>query len=172
VKKRKQGKFRLHFEPSSLPPLSDLCSSKQSPWSPHILVSRQKSWKLACANNSHLEFLIFFTIHVFVNRSWQICKGVGGFLRKTPRRGGSQQPHRWLKKFKKYKGGKKRHTMVAQSSPKMPKWHHSALKAWLILAWILGSRVDRRELMAFQVAIPTSTVATQACWRIFLEEYW
>jgi hypothetical protein len=28
--------------------------------------------------------------------------------RKTPRRGGRQQPHHWLKKFKKYKGGKKR----------------------------------------------------------------
>jgi hypothetical protein len=62
--------------------------------------------------------------------------------------------------------------MVAQSSPKMPKWHHSVLKAWSILAWILGFRVERRELMAFQVAIPTSMAATHACWRIFLEEYW
>jgi hypothetical protein len=50
--------------------------------------------------------------------------------------------------------------MVTQSTPKMLKWHHSALKACSILSWILGSRVDRRELMAFQVAIPTSTVAT------------
>jgi hypothetical protein len=48
---------------------------------------------------------------------------------KTPRRGGRQQPHQTLKKSKKYKGGKKRHTMVTQSTPKMPKWHHSALKA-------------------------------------------
>jgi hypothetical protein len=37
--------------------------------------------------------------------------------RKTPRRGGRQQPHHSLKKFKKYKTGKKRHTMVTQSSP-------------------------------------------------------
>jgi hypothetical protein len=78
----------------------------------------------------------------------------------TPRRGGRHQPHQTLKKSKKYKGGKKCHTMVAQSSPKMLEWHRSALKAWSILAWILGSRVDRRELMAFQVAILTSTVAT------------
>jgi hypothetical protein len=42
-------------------------------------------------------------------------------LGETPRRGGRQQPHHLLKKFKKNKGGKKRHTMVAQSSPKMPK---------------------------------------------------
>jgi hypothetical protein len=40
---------------------------------------------------------------------------------ETPRRGGRQQPHQALKKFKKYKGGKKCHLMVAQSSPKMPK---------------------------------------------------
>jgi hypothetical protein len=39
----------------------------------------------------------------------------------NPRRGRRQQPHHSLKKFEKYKGGKKRHTMVAQSSPKMPK---------------------------------------------------
>jgi hypothetical protein len=43
-------------------------------------------------------------------------------IRKTPTRGGRQQPHHSLKKFKKYKVGKKRrHTMVAQSSPNMPK---------------------------------------------------
>jgi hypothetical protein len=42
-------------------------------------------------------------------------------LEETPRRGGRQQPHQALKKFKKYKGSKKRHPMVAQSSPKMPK---------------------------------------------------
>jgi hypothetical protein len=40
---------------------------------------------------------------------------------KPPEGGGRQQPHHSLKKFKKYKGGKKCHTMVAQSSPKMPK---------------------------------------------------
>jgi hypothetical protein len=91
---------------------------------------------------------------------------------RTPRKGRRQQPHQTLKKCKEYKGGKKSHMMVAQSSPKMLKWHHFTLKAWSILAWILESQVDRRELMAFQVAIPTSTVATQACWRIFLEEYW
>ncbi len=49
--------------------------------------------------------------------------------RKNPSRGGRQQPHQTLEKFKKYKGGKKHHTMVTQSAPKMPKWHHSALKA-------------------------------------------
>jgi hypothetical protein len=54
---------------------------------------------------------------------------VVGIERKTPRRGGRQQPHQTLEKFKKYKGGKKHHTMVTQSAPKMPKWHHSALKA-------------------------------------------
>jgi hypothetical protein len=62
--------------------------------------------------------------------------------------------------------------MVMQSIPKMPKWDDSTLKAWSILAWILGFGVDRMELMAFQVAIPTSMVTSQACWRIFLEEYW
>ncbi len=41
--------------------------------------------------------------------------------KKDPSRGGRQQPHQTLKKFKKYKGGKKHHTMVAQSAPKMPK---------------------------------------------------
>jgi hypothetical protein len=48
---------------------------------------------------------------------------------ETPRRGGRQQPHQTLKKSKKYKGGKKHHLMVTHSTPKMPKWHHSALKA-------------------------------------------
>jgi hypothetical protein len=43
------------------------------------------------------------------------------FKGKTLRRGGRQQPHHSLKKFKKYKGGKKCHTMVLQSSPKMLK---------------------------------------------------
>ncbi len=42
-------------------------------------------------------------------------------LEETLRRGGRQQPHQALKKSKKYKGGKKHHMMVAQSSPKMPK---------------------------------------------------
>jgi hypothetical protein len=32
-------------------------------------------------------------------------------LRENPRRGGRQQPHHSLKKFKKYKEGKKRHTI-------------------------------------------------------------
>jgi hypothetical protein len=50
-------------------------------------------------------------------------------FRKTPSKGGRQQPHQTLEKFKKYKGGKKHHTMVAHSAPKMPKWHHSTLKA-------------------------------------------
>ncbi len=90
----------------------------------------------------------------------------------TPRKGGRHQAHQTLKKFKKYKGDKKHHTMVMQSIPKMPKWDDSTLKAWSILAWILGFGVDRMELMAFQVAIPTSMVTSQACWRIFLEEYW
>jgi len=48
---------------------------------------------------------------------------------RNPERGGRQQPHQTLKKSKKYKGGKKHHTMVTHSTPKMPKWHHSALKA-------------------------------------------
>jgi hypothetical protein len=73
--------------------------------------------------------------------------------RETPRRGGRQQPLQTLKKSKKYKGGKKHHTMVTQSTPKMLKWHHSALKACSILSWILGSRVDWRELMAFRVLL-------------------
>jgi hypothetical protein len=34
-------------------------------------------------------------------------------LRGNPERGGRQQPHQTLKKSKKYKGGKKHHTMVA-----------------------------------------------------------
>ncbi len=53
----------------------------------------------------------------------------GIIARKDPEKGRRQQPHQTLKKSKKYKGGKKHHTMVAQSAPKMPKWHHSALKA-------------------------------------------
>jgi hypothetical protein len=54
--------------------------------------------------------------------------------RRNPRRGGRQQPHQTLKKSKKYKGGKKHHLMVTQSTRKMPKWHHSALKACSILS--------------------------------------
>jgi hypothetical protein len=50
-------------------------------------------------------------------------------LKENPEKGGRQQPHQTLKKSKKYKGGKKHHVMVAQSTPKMPKWHHSTLKA-------------------------------------------
>jgi len=78
-------------------------------------------------------------------------------LRERPREGeGGNSPIKQERNSRNTEGGKKHQTMVAQSTPKMPKWHHSALKAWWILARILGSRVDRRELMAFQVAIPTS----------------
>jgi hypothetical protein len=42
-------------------------------------------------------------------------------VEENPRRRKRQQPHHSLKKFKKYKGGKKCHTMVVESSPKMPK---------------------------------------------------
>ncbi len=59
----------------------------------------------------------------------EIQKGVSYALRKNPSRGGRQQPHQTLEKFKKYKGDKKHHTMGTQSAPKKPKWHHSALKA-------------------------------------------
>jgi hypothetical protein len=37
---------------------------------------------------------------------------------------------------------------------------------------MLGSLVSLWDLMAFQVAIPTSTVATQACVSTFFVEYW
>jgi hypothetical protein len=43
------------------------------------------------------------------------------YLEETPRMGGRQQPHQTLKKFNKYKGGKKHHMMVTLSTPKMPK---------------------------------------------------
>jgi hypothetical protein len=39
-------------------------------------------------------------------------------VRRNPERGGRQQPHQTLKKSKKYKGGKKHHTMVTHSTPK------------------------------------------------------
>jgi len=38
-----------------------------------------------------------------MNNSINVRRG----LRENPRRGGRQQPHHSLKKFKKYKGGKK-----------------------------------------------------------------
>ncbi len=93
-------------------------------------------------------------------------------MRANPKKGREATAPLFIKEIQEVQGGKKRYTMVVQSSPKMPKWHHSALKAWSILAWILGSQVDQTKLMAFQVAtVPTSTVATLACWKIFLEEY-
>jgi hypothetical protein len=52
--------------------------------------------------------------------------------------------------------------MLALSCPRMFKCSHSFLKANSMLDWTAGSLVGRRDLMAFQVAIPTSTVATQA----------
>ncbi len=69
-----------------------------------------------------------------VLEGWEATVGVGDLFRRNPRRGGRQQPHQTLKKSKKYKGGKKHDLMVTQSTPKMPKWHHSALKACSILS--------------------------------------
>ncbi len=55
-------------------------------------------------------------------------------LRVNPLRGGGgQQPLQSLEKFKKYKGGRKRHLMVALSLPKMFMCNHSVLKANSIL---------------------------------------
>jgi hypothetical protein len=62
--------------------------------------------------------LAVFPVYTGMVARWQVSLLS---LRKTPSRGGRQQPHQTLKKFKKYKGGKKHHTMVAQSAPKMPK---------------------------------------------------
>ncbi len=39
--------------------------------------------------------------------------------RKDPEKGRRQQPHQTLKKSKKYKGGKKHHTMVAHKLPRV-----------------------------------------------------
>jgi len=79
---------------------------------------------------------------------------------RDPMRGGRQQPHQSLDKGRKYKGGRKCHLMVAWSDPRMFKWSHSLLKSNSILAYISGSLVGRWDLMAFQEAMPTSTVAT------------
>jgi len=43
-----------------------------------------------------------------------------GGLTGNPKEGREAVAHHSLKKFKKYKGGKKRHTMVVQSALKMP----------------------------------------------------
>jgi hypothetical protein len=103
--------------------------------------------KSLLGNSKHCSPLGIFSCYLFVtmltfSRLWGIIR-VTLVYRRNPRRGGRQQPHQTLKKSKKYKGGKKHHLMVTQSTPKMPKWHHSALKACSILSWILGSRVDR-----------------------------
>jgi hypothetical protein len=50
------------------------------------------------------------------------------YFRRTPRRGGRQQPHQTLIKGRKYKGGRKCHRMVALSVPMMLLWSHSFLK--------------------------------------------
>jgi hypothetical protein len=51
----------------------------------------------------------------------------------NPKKGREAAAPSFIKEIQEVQGGKKRHTMVVQSSPKMPKWHHSALKAWSIL---------------------------------------
>jgi hypothetical protein len=50
--------------------------------------------------------------------------------------------------------------MVALSLPKIFKCNHSDLKANSILSWMSRSLLGLGALMAFQVAMPTSTVAT------------
>jgi hypothetical protein len=81
----------------------------------------------------HLTWIIFPSSSALKEENYMEKVGythcTQDFLMKTPRRGGRQQPHQTLKKSKKYKGGKKHPTMVMQSTPKMPKWHHFTLKA-------------------------------------------
>jgi len=92
-------------------------------------------------------------------------------FRVNPLRGGRQQPHQSLSKFEKYNGGRKHHLMVVLSLPKIFKCNHSDLKANSILSWMSRSLSGLGALMAFQVAMPTSIVATQACWSTLLREY-
>jgi hypothetical protein len=92
--------------------------------------------------------------------------------RVNPLRGGRQQPHQSLKKLRKYKGGSRRHEMAASPSPKMRPWSHSVLKASSMLFWLSLVLSWLEDLMAFQVAMPTSVVASQDWSRTLLREYW
>jgi len=80
--------------------------------------------------------------------------------RVNPMRGGRQQPLQSLSEREKYRGGRKRHRMVVLSLPKIFRCNHSFLKASSILSWISKSLSGLGVLMAFQVAMLTSTVAT------------
>jgi hypothetical protein len=47
--------------------------------------------------------------------------------RKDPEKGREAAAPSNIKEIQEIQGGKKHHTMVTQSTPKMPKWHHSGL---------------------------------------------
>jgi hypothetical protein len=49
-------------------------------------------------------------------------------IRGNPEKGREAAAPSNIKEIQEYKGGKKHDMMVMQSTPKMPKWHHSALK--------------------------------------------
>ncbi len=53
---------------------------------------------------------------------------------KKPEKGREAAAPSNIKEIQEIQGGKKHHLMVTQSTPKMPKWHHSALKACSILS--------------------------------------
>jgi len=92
--------------------------------------------------------------------------------RVNPFQGGRQQPLQSLEKLRKYKGGSRRHEMAALPSPKMWPWSHLALKACSMLIWLSWFLFWLEDLMAFQVAMLTSVVASHAWSRTFLREYW
>jgi hypothetical protein len=92
--------------------------------------------------------------------------------RVNPLRGGRQQPLQSLKKSRKYKGGSRRHEMAVLPSPKIWPWNHSALKACSMLIWSSCFLLWLGDLMARQVAMPTSVVASHAWRRTRLREYW
>jgi hypothetical protein len=92
--------------------------------------------------------------------------------RVNPLRGGRQQPHQSLENLRKYKGGSRRQEMATSPSPKMRPWSHSILKANSMLFWLSWVLSWLEDLMAFQVAMPTSAVASQDWSRTLLREYW
>jgi hypothetical protein len=95
-----------------------------------------------------------------------------GCCRVNPLRGGRQQRLQSLEKLRKYKGWSRRHEMATSPSPKIWPWSHSALKACSMsfcLSWLL---IWLEDLMAFQVAMPTSAVASQDWSKTLFREYW
>jgi hypothetical protein len=121
--------FGIHVNQVYVPPQRHL---NPTPFQQSTHVAHLPSWNATMLTKNC--FLI--TYHPSFTVCWWVLvhfdptsKPITFYTKRTPRRGGKQQPHQTLKKSKKYKGGKKHHTIVTQSSPKIPKWHHYARKA-------------------------------------------